>query len=540
MRVIGPLILVLTLAPGASLAAGQKVTLRGEVVDADTGRPLPARVYVRSADGGWLFARSASPQGSAVEYRKERQKGSHEMHTTLSAHPFVVEVAPGSYTVRAERGKEYLPVEKKVRVGPQSAPITLELKRWIEMAAAGWYSGDTHVHRSIAELPNVMLAEDVNVGLPLPYWVTTAYTAPGSGDKTSAARVKPQPISVDPMHVIYPVNTEYEIFRVGNRGHTLGAVFILGHKRVFRTGVPPVRPIAEEAHRQGALLDLDKHSWPWSLMLVPVMDVDLFELANNHCWRTRFGFRRWTIETVPEYMHIQQDQGGFTESGWIDFGLQSYYALLNCGFRLRPTAGTASGVHPVPLGFGRVYVHLPNGFSYEKWMQGLDAGRSFVTTGPMLIVEVDGRPPGATIRPEGNAKPRCRITGTAHSARPLRPMEVVVAGQVVKRLEPANRQTGRGGYESPIDAEVGLDGSSWIAVRIFEDRPDERVRFAHSSPVHVEVPGRPLRPRREEVAYLVRRMKEELKRNQGVLRPEGLDEYRRALAIYEEIANKAR
>ena len=26
------------------------------------------------------------------------------------------------------------------------------------------------------------------------------------------------------------------------------------------------------------------------MMLVPVMPVDLFELSNNHVWRTKFGF----------------------------------------------------------------------------------------------------------------------------------------------------------------------------------------------------------------------------------------------------------
>lgn len=85
-----------------------------------------------------------------------------------------------------------------------------------------------------------------------------------------------------------------------------------------------------------------------------------------------------------------------------------------------------------------------------------------------------------------------------------------------------------------------LTGSSWIAVRAFEDRPDGRVRFAHSSPVHVEVPGRPLRPRREEVDYLLGRVSQELQRNRPVLRPEGLEEYAEALRIYGEIARHAR
>ena len=592
MRMICFLTLMGTIAPAvveggetAPAVTLRTVTLRATVVDAATGQPLPGRVYVRSAPisgkgGRWFFARSASPEGSAVEYRKERQRGSVEMHTTVSAHPFVVEVpvSPrtlGRYTVSVERGKEYLPVEKEVEVGQKGVTIKFELRRWIDMAAAGWYSGDTHVHRSIEELPNVMLAEDINVGLPLPYWVTTAYTPPGSGDKTTVpgsgnkttvpgsgnkttvpgsgnkstaapaspaagGTVRPEVITIDPTHVIYPVNTEYEIFSVGPKRHTLGAVFVLGHKTPFATGVPPVGPIAEEARRQGALLDLDKHSWPWSLMLVPVMKVDLFELANNHCWRTEFGFRQWSANTAPAYMKLQRDQRGFTEWGWIDFGFQSYYALLNCGFRMRPTAGTASGVHPVPLGFGRVYVHLPGGFSYEKWMQGLNAGRSFVTTGPMLMIEVDGRPPGATIRAQGDGRRTCRITGTTIAARPLRPMEIVVNGRIVRRVALANRKTPQGGYESPIDARVELEGSSWIAIRVFEERPDRRIRFAHSSPVHVDIPGKPLRPRREEVDYLIRRMKEEIERNRDVLRPEGLEEYHHALQVYQEIAKEAR
>ena len=508
--------------------------LRGEVVDARTGERLAARVYVRGTDGQWHFAKSASAEGSAVAYRKQRQAGSVEMHTTVSAHPFVVTVPPGRYTVTIERGKEYLPAERAVEVGQEPVALKIPLTRWIDMAALGWYSGDTHVHRPVGELPNLLLAEDLNVGLPLSFWVTTAHTSP------RRSRVRAELIQVDRTHVIYPINTEYEIFRVGRKGHTLGAIMILGHRRPFTAGVPPVRPVAERAHGEGALLDLDKHSWPWSHMLVPVMKVDLFELANNHCWRTQFGFRTWSLDKAPAYMKLERDKRGFTEWGWIDFGFQTYYALLNCGFRLRPSAGTASGVHPVPLGFGRVYVHLPDGFSYAKWMQGLGAGRSFVTTGPMLMIQIDGQPPGATIRASGGEKRSCRITGLAASARPLRPVEIIVNGQVVKRVAPANRKTERGGYESPIAATIELEGSSWVAVRAFEDRPDKRIRFAHSSPVHISVPGKPLRPRREEVSYLVRRMKEELERNKGVLRPEGLAEYREALRVYEELAATAR
>ena len=534
MRIVSRLALIVVgvMSMGAVEGGQDTVALRGRVVDAQSGELLAARVYIRSADGRWFFAKSASPDGSAVEYRKQRFETSVEMHTTLSPHPFIARVPRGRYTVRAERGKEWTPAEAAADVGDEPAEVTLRLRRWAHMAAGGWYSGDTHVHRSLEELPNVMLAEDLNVALPLSYWVTSAYQAP----RKSA--VKPDPIRVDATHVIYPVNTEYELFRVGPKRHTLGAVIILGHRTPFTQGAPPVAPIAERARTEGALLDLDKHSWPWSLMLVPVMKVDLFELANNHCWRTEFGFRRWTIDAVPASWGLERDERGLTEWGWIDFGLKTYYALLNCGFRMRPTAGTASGVHPVPLGFGRVYVHVDGEFSYAKWMHGLSAGRSFVTTGPLLLAEVDDLAPGSTLVARGPKT--CRISGVAHSIRPLRAIEVVVNGDVVKRLDPSNKATEAGSHTSAFGTDIALDGSSWIAVRAFEKRPGGRVRFAHSSPVHVEIPGRPLRPRRREIDCFVQRMQEELKRNEGVLRPNELDEYRQALAIYQRIAAQAR
>jgi hypothetical protein len=268
-------------------------------------------------------------------------------------------------------------------------------------------------------------------------------------------------------------------------------------------------------------------------MLVPVMQVDLFELANNHVWRTQFGFTRWTIETLPQTMRIETNAEGFTEWGWIDFGFQTYYALLNCGFRLRPSAGTASGVHPVPLGFGRVYVRLPDGFSYQAWMEGLAAGRSFVTTGPMLQVQLAGHDPGHTFA-DARSPGTYRLKGGAQSAVPLDRIEVIVNGRVAKTLSPQNTATSSGGFASLLDEQIPLEGSGWIAVRVFEKRPDGRVRFAHTAPWHIDVPGQPLRPRREEVQYLAGRMREEIDRNRDVLSPPELEEYREALRAYEE------
>jgi hypothetical protein len=297
--------------------------------------------------------------------------------------------------------------------------------------------------------------------------------------------------------------------------------------------------VAARAHREGALIELDKHNWPWSMAIVPIMAVDLFELANNHVWQTNFGFHDFG-EAPAAFMGVEQDARGFTERGWIDFGFQNYYTLLDCGFRLRPTAGTASGVHPVPLGFGRVYVHLDGGLDTEAWLRGLNAGRSFVTTGPMLFVTLDGQDPGHRFEPPDPAARDYRLSGSAVSALSLGRIEVVVNGEVARTIEPANRTTAQGAYESPIDVAIRLDGSSWLAVRCFEDRPDGRVRFAHSGPFFIDVTGRPLRPRKAEVEYLIRRVQAQIDRSADVLPATALDEYREALRIYRTIAETAR
>ena len=302
---------------GPFLRNGQPTTVTGRVVEAGTGRALPARIHLQGKDGQWHHVKSQDPSGSAVNYHKTPRHlpNSVEVHTTLSAHPFEVKLPSGEYLLRVERGKEYLPLRRKLQVQTDAISIDLPLRRWINMAQRGWYSGDTHVHRTLDELPNVMLAEDLNVALPLTYWVRDAGVGPADANNEQRP-TEPGLIVVDDTHVIHPINTEYEIFTVGKRRHTLGAVFVLNHKTPLSLPAPPVKAIAVEARRQGALLDLDKHSWPWSMMIVPIMDVDLFELTNNHLWQADFGFKTWTLPTVPEYMQLELDDQGFTEWGW--------------------------------------------------------------------------------------------------------------------------------------------------------------------------------------------------------------------------------
>jgi peptidoglycan/xylan/chitin deacetylase (PgdA/CDA1 family) len=519
-------------------AARPEILVEGEIVDDASGNPLPARLYIRSANGTWHFPKSAFARGSAVRY--ERRSGfntdSVEMHTTLSAHPFRVELLPGRYTFIVERGKEFFPETREVMIERGLPKLTFRLRRWVNMAERGWFSGDTHNHRAPDDLPNVMLAEDVNVGLPMVDWTTSSTIAPTASGRGFQGNFGNAPSQIDGTHVWHPRNTEYEIFRTGASNHTLGALLILNHRTRFDQPVFPLREIARKARAEGALLDLEKHNWPWSLALVPLLKVDLFELANNHHWQTDYGVKGWAVP-AGEWMALA-GSGTDTERDWTLYGFQTYYALLNCGFRLRPAAGTANGVHPVPLGFGRVYVHLDEPFTFDGWMRALDAGRSFVTTGPMILAQVDNQWPGSTFQTTNQSKPYqldCAILGE----QPLESVELVSNGLIIQRFEPQNKKTIAGSFETRLSATFTPKGTSWLAWRCFEKRPGGRFRFAHTAPWHFEVPDQPLRPRRAEINWLVARVKEEIARSQAIAPESLIEDYRYALEIYEQLARTA-
>ncbi len=507
-------------APG-----GWAAEFRGTIVDAASGQPIPARVYLQNERGDWLFVASAAAEGSAIAYQEQwvPMPESIERHTTVSAHPFRIDLPSGRYAIEIERGKEYLPLRASLEIGSEPVERTFRLTRWIHMAQRGWYSGETHVHRRIHELPNVMRAEELNVAFPVTFWTTRSDAAPDlepsslrrQGPSPFGPRedVGPWPLKIDEQTIIYPRNTEYEIFSVQGKPHTLGAIFLLNHRSVFTHTAPPIAPIAELARSEGALIDLDKHSWPWSMMLVPVAKVDLFELSNNSVWRTRFGFRHVAMP-LPPWAELESDgPQSLTEWGWLNFGFEIYYALLNCGFRLAPTAGTASGVHPVPLGYSRVYVHTGRPLDGDAWLDGLRAGRSFVTTGPMLLAEVNGKLPGTTITIDAPLPTKLTVTIESVSQNPITAIEILVNGDVVEGISPELEKTSEGAWRAELQRELLVTDSCWLAIRSIEIQPDGRRRFAHTAPWHVSLDSRPLKPRRDQVQYFMALMEAEIQRH---------------------------
>ncbi len=439
--------------------------LRVAIIDRDTHQLIAARCYLTDP------ARESWSPPESPNYVKPPER-----HFIASGE-FRISLPPRVYTLTVERGPEYRPVTREIEIhsGERRAE-KVELARWINMNARGWYSGDLHNHRDWQEMPQLLLAEDLNLAPTLTEWIwgdRPASSAP-AGRAGSQGAIR----EVDRAHVYSVFDTEIERLREGP-----GALDLLALKSPVKFDGyllgPPNSTFAALAHRQGGYVDAEKITWRDVAALVALGDVDFAGLVYNH-----FNRHGVELETDAWGMIPKEKPKYRTPAGMPLWAMDVYYRFLNCGFTLPASAGSASGVKPSPLGFNRVYVHIVGKFGYKEWFRSLKAGRSFATDGPMLFMSVNGHEPGETIlvpAAGGPAARRLKIDAQAISARSLDRLEIVWKGKVIKTVS--------AGETTPaLTAEVALDATEtgWLAARAFE-KPGEVVRFAHTSPVYVRV-----------------------------------------------------
>jgi hypothetical protein len=173
-----------------------------------------------------------------------------------------------------------------------------------------------------------------------------------------------------------------------------------------------------------------------------------------------------------------------------------YHHLLNCGLRLAATAGTDVWLSfsrgpqiSNPPGWARVYADLRGApLSVAAYQEAIRAGRTLATSGPWVELDVGGRGPGDRL----DVAPGTRVPVSARvEGAEARRLELVGPDGVVAKAD-----AGGQGRAPAIDREVQVDGSTWLcAVARGPGHPPVLgpVSFAHTSPVYLEVAGRPVR-----------------------------------------------
>jgi hypothetical protein len=488
----------------SSMAASLHIRVTGE-----TAQPIWTRLEVRGTDG-----KMYQPPSAILDKTARNRPGGQPYYLGS----FVVngecdlEVPAGRYTVIAEHGLEYERIERAVNVTEQSpAKLALSLKPWIRMRDRGWWSGDMHVHRPLEDAPSLALAEDLNISVAITMW-----------NKRNLWEGKPFPenpvIEASPNHLVTVLNAEDE------RGG--GAWILHGVKRPLDLGVdgrwyPPGIKFVREARAQkssGEVLpwfDCEKPFW-WEVpVMMALATPDSFGVLHNH-------FDQYGIH-ASEAWGRPRDQKEFPGwEGFVDYSLGLYYRYLNLGFKLPPSAGTASGVLPNPVGYNRMYVHMDGPFSLDAWYRALREGHVFVTNGPVLFL---------TTKREGS---KLKASVEVVAREPIDRVELVANGRVINRVDlKADVRQYRHEFSVPA-ADY-----SWLAARCFLKR-GATIRLAHSSPVYLEGKW----DARPDAQYFVEWLDELIeqttsdpKRFAGASeRNEILDLYRQARAFYQQKA----
>lgn len=419
--------------------------LKVRVVDA-TGSPTHNRVHLSAADGKFY-----TPNGA---YARAGTRGDQIFH---NAGEFEVTLPIGEAELLVVKGFEYLPESVQVDIEEgEVAQLSIEIDQMTDMGVKGWYSASTHVHANYGgnlhnTLENLMMmsrAEDQDLVLEqvankdnriLDY----QFFVPGGG---------PHPVS-EPDQIVV-VGQEYRppfyghVFMFGMREHLISP-FVTGYEgTAIESLYPSNTDMFLKAKAQGAITG---YVHPYLGEEDP--------LAGN-----LGGGKGFIVDAAL----------GTTDAlEWSDSataGFYPLYAVWNNGLHVTATGGedSISSLHRSKLvGSFRTYVYTGNlGLEMDAWFDGLKRGRAFVSSGPLLEMQVGNALPGDTVTlPAGGGE--VTISGRLRSITDLEELVLVCNGDIVETF-PLRRNA----RSLDISFEHSVERSGWCHLRTEGDAED--------------------------------------------------------------------
>lgn len=449
-------------------AAGE---LKVSVADSATGAPTAAVVGLYAADKRAMVPPQAiSFDDAGFSYRKGQMRpyfvrywpgDASQRQAFFVDGGFSMKLPEGEYTLIAGKGPEYQPLVQTIRVvSGGAAERKIALRRWIDMAARGWISGDAHVHyarggeaanralNTWARAEDVRISNVVRMGDALKtYFEQYAYGNAGRYVKDEFALV---PGQEDPRtnYIGHTLHMNIQApFRVPERYYLYDLVF-------------------DEMRRQRAISTYVHTYQPAMFSFFVRLDMSVNIIKGK-------------VDGVE-----------ICEFGDVDDTL--YNEFLNLGVKLTATAGS-----DVPwgnsVGQSRMYAYTGGRRDADAWYEAVKAGRTFVTAGPMLELWVNGKPPGTEIEARPGDVLEVRATASSHLVPP-RYLDVIAQGDVVRSIRASANSS------EPLTMQFRLNASesTWIAARC---------AHAHTTPVYVRVNGKPFWKRRAVPELVDKRLK---------------------------------
>jgi hypothetical protein len=464
-----------------------KLTLR----DAKTGGLVPVRLGLYDKTGRAPLAsdKSLMLQRFADDLRmltaNERTFWPSENRQVFYADGnYEARVPIGTYELVASRGIEYQFHRSQIEVTKdQTTAVTINMQRYADMPAAGWYSGDAHIHVTRDEVADPQLwgfvsAEDVHVGnlLEMGNIQNVYFHQPKAWGKASR-------FERDGHFIV----SGQEAPRTGQFGHTIHFniqrpvhlktdEYFLYHK-VFQ----------EVASQPGGISGFAHMGWRGA-----------GEAGNApQAGQMNRGMALLAPLGLVDFIEVLQG-GRLEDAGW--------YRLLNLGYRVKPAAGTDWPYSDFP-GVVRFYTKVDGPFNLDSWFESYEKGRTFVTNGPLLDFTINGKGIGEELRVKRGT--RLDVAAAARlnpQLDKLDRLELVVLGDVDAT------QAAEGKESVALRKQLTADHSMWIAVRAYGSRQERRNNtIAHSAPIYVVVDGEPTW-KREAVPAIVAELRGRVQR----------------------------
>ena len=440
-------------------------TLHGTIVDATTNRMIDAKVQVLDCSASFRRPPDALLKvGSGTPF-------------FFSDGEFEVEAQRGRTDILVERGTEYEPARVVVET-PATGVVDVEIpiKRWYYPQEDGWYPGNTHIHYDEKETrPDDRLAVDCSVE---GYNVTAV--------SVLDRRQLPYASNKYPIGVMNEFTTSHHVLDIGEENRHYGdkSPWGFGYGHVMFLNIRNLVQPVSRGHILTAQFDPD----------YPPLCVCCDEA------RDQGGIVIWChngrgMEAPVAAALGKLDAFNLFDPYWMDPEYDLWYKLLNCGIRLPASTGTDWFV----CSNNRVYVQVEGSteFSYASWIEGMKAGRTYITNGPAVDLKVNDLPIGSAVELEGGGEVEAEVA--FRSYYPIDAAEIVVNGSVIHREEWLG-----GPREGTFSYGTRFDRDGWIAVRLWGNARDSfnHSLYAHSSPVYVRC-GRPPLERGEATRFFL-------------------------------------
>ena len=422
-------------------------TLHGTTVDAATGEAIDAKVHVLSSNGKFRHpAEALLKRGPGTPF-------------FFADGAFEVEVPRGRTDVLVERGTEYEPARVLVEA-PEKGVVEVEvpLRRWHHPQEDNWYPGNTHIHYDEKETrPDDRLAVDCSIE---GYNVTVV--------SILDRRQLPYASNKYPIGVMNEFTTAHHVLDIGeeNRHYGEKSPWGMGYGHVMFLNIRNLVQPVSRGHTLTAQFDPD-----YPPLIFCCDDA-----------RGQGGLVIWChngrgMEAPVAAALGKLDAFNLFDPFWMDPEYDLWYRLLNCGIRLPASTGTDWFV----CSNNRVYVQTADSFSYAAWIDGMKAGRTYITNGPAIDMKVNGEPIGSTVACAQGG--RVEVEVPFRSCYPVDSIEIVVNGRVVERCEFAG-----GAREGSLRGEAAVEADGWVAARLWGNSRDsfDQSIYAHTSPTWLE------------------------------------------------------